>query len=156
MRLWLTLKLWIVIVSTWVYSARIWNETNDISSALTTQNFIWSRIEPCASIIAACLPTYGPLIPKGHFLASIIRSAISLVTLGSAGSKSSKHNTGEGPSSNAIVPVKLSESKRSWSKLSNVESQQGNDNDDIQKIMGTPNGIHVSERYEVEAYDTQT
>ncbi|CAD6589006.1 MAG: hypothetical protein ASARMPREDX12_003557 [Alectoria sarmentosa] len=35
---------------------------------------IWSEIEPCMSIVAACLPTFGPLIQGGFSLPSLARS----------------------------------------------------------------------------------
>ena len=35
---------------------------------------VWSEIEPCVSIIAACLPTFGPLVKNGHSIQSLARS----------------------------------------------------------------------------------
>ena len=35
---------------------------------------IWSRIQICASIISACLPTYAPLIADCSKLLSLLRS----------------------------------------------------------------------------------
>lgn len=41
---------------------------------ISVNNVIWSEIEPCASIIAACLPTFGPLIKSGFSLQSLAKS----------------------------------------------------------------------------------
>ena len=43
-------------------------------SDISVNNVIWSEIEPCASIIAACLPTFGPLIQNGISLQSLAKS----------------------------------------------------------------------------------
>ena len=43
-------------------------------SDISVNNVIWSEIEPCASIIAACLPTFGPLIKNGISLQSLAKS----------------------------------------------------------------------------------
>ncbi|ERF76448.1 hypothetical protein EPUS_07328 [Endocarpon pusillum Z07020] len=50
-------------------------------STITFNCVLWSVIEPCASIIAACLPTYGPLFEEGHGLTTIFRSIASKVPL---------------------------------------------------------------------------
>ncbi|KAI1183939.1 hypothetical protein F5B17DRAFT_104779 [Nemania serpens] len=47
--------------------------------------FIFKVIEPNASILAACLPTYGPLLKSWRAPASIIRSVRSLVSIASSG-----------------------------------------------------------------------
>ena len=41
---------------------------------ISVNNVIWSEIEPCASIVAACLPTFGPLIKNGISLQSLAKS----------------------------------------------------------------------------------
>jgi len=49
---------------------------------------IWSTIEPCVSIIAACLPTYGPLFRHGGTFKSLVSSIRSLMRT----SKTSTHH----------------------------------------------------------------
>ncbi|KAJ4288912.1 hypothetical protein N0V90_011253 [Kalmusia sp. IMI 367209] len=74
--------------------------------------FIWSRIEPCCSVIAACLPCLGPLV-NARGPASIvasIRSAISLGSLNSRGTNRSNQNKSENPSN-------TEESRRDWTRL---------------------------------------
>ncbi|KAF2689800.1 hypothetical protein K458DRAFT_358875 [Lentithecium fluviatile CBS 122367] len=46
-----------------------------------TQAFIWAEIEPNTSVIAACLPTYGPLFKEGGlvpFIWQSVRSSLGL------------------------------------------------------------------------------
>ncbi|CAJ2513881.1 Uu.00g020000.m01.CDS01 [Anthostomella pinea] len=51
-------------------------------SYVSVNNVIWAEIESCCSVIAACLPTYGPLIRSlsfPEFLASTWRSLLNSV-----------------------------------------------------------------------------
>lgn len=43
-------------------------------SYVSVNNVIWSLIEPCISILAACLPTFGPLVKLKFSLRSSLRS----------------------------------------------------------------------------------
>ena len=56
---------------------------------LISHGYLWSHVEPNCSIIAACLPTYGPLFADGG-MASFFRSIRSLFSLGSAASSNDK------------------------------------------------------------------
>ena len=47
-----------------------------------SQQYIWTHIEPNCSIIAACLPTYGPLF-KGHSADSFIAGLRSFFSVSS-------------------------------------------------------------------------
>lgn len=58
-------------------------------SSLVVNNLIWMIIEPCASVIAACLPTFGPLFRDGRSPGSIIRSIRSVLSFRSQSSNSS-------------------------------------------------------------------
>ncbi|KAL4935322.1 hypothetical protein BDV06DRAFT_234429 [Aspergillus oleicola] len=46
-----------------------------------SRQFIFMILEPNCSIIAACLPCYGPLFSRGHAPESLIRSFRSMITL---------------------------------------------------------------------------
>ncbi|KAH8602298.1 hypothetical protein B0O99DRAFT_735736 [Bisporella sp. PMI_857] len=46
--------------------------------------FIWSRIEPCCSVVAACLPTFGPLLKDGRTPESVIASIRSVLSIRSS------------------------------------------------------------------------
>ena len=48
--------------------------TNHANPDVSVYNVIWSEIEPNASIVAACLPNFGPLIKSGLSLQSLARS----------------------------------------------------------------------------------
>ncbi|KAF2198219.1 hypothetical protein GQ43DRAFT_494122 [Delitschia confertaspora ATCC 74209] len=54
-----------------------------------SRGFIWAHIEPNCSIIAACLPTYGPLFHNGRSAHSLIRSLRSALFSGSTKNGSS-------------------------------------------------------------------
>ncbi|KAF2732224.1 hypothetical protein EJ04DRAFT_566122 [Polyplosphaeria fusca] len=49
---------------------------------ITVKASLWSKIEPSASIIAACLPTYGPLF-SNFGMSSMIRSTLSFFSISS-------------------------------------------------------------------------
>lgn len=49
-----------------------------------TRGFIWAHIEPNCSIVAACLPTYGPLFMENKSLAGWWTSFRSFISLGSS------------------------------------------------------------------------
>lgn len=49
---------------------------------------IWSEIEPCLSIIAACIPTFGPLLRNGFPLNSFASSVRSWFKRSSSSSAS--------------------------------------------------------------------
>ncbi|KAM3067065.1 hypothetical protein ACMFMG_011738 [Clarireedia jacksonii] len=48
--------------------------TAHTKAIITINTAMWSKMEPSASIIAACLPTYGPLLNSSS-LASVLKSA---------------------------------------------------------------------------------
>jgi hypothetical protein len=68
---------------------------------ITTMASMWSELEPSAAIIAACLPTYGPLL-KFYNISSMIRSARSLFTLSSRTRSVTSNSKTYGPSENSI------------------------------------------------------
>jgi hypothetical protein len=42
---------------------------------------IWGEIESCCSIIAACLPSYGPLLQGSNFLKPLMRGLSSVLSM---------------------------------------------------------------------------
>ena len=50
--------------------------TDNHFSYTSVNNVIWSLIEPCVSILAACLPTFGPLVKSQLSLGSLVRSLL--------------------------------------------------------------------------------
>lgn len=67
-------------------------------SSITTA-FIWAEIEPNTSVIAACLPTYGPLFREGGIFPKLFQSL--LTALGK--SKGSAHGSTPSGVSNATT-----------------------------------------------------
>ncbi|PVH97417.1 hypothetical protein DM02DRAFT_597681 [Periconia macrospinosa] len=59
--------------------------------ARTSRTVLWGVIEPNCSIIAACLPCYGPVF-RGRAPESIIRSVRSVLSLASLGSNHSRNS----------------------------------------------------------------
>lgn len=57
---------------------RITNYGENQYSSITVA-FIWAEIEPNMSIIAACLPVYGPLFKEGMFFPRLARSLSALL-----------------------------------------------------------------------------
>ncbi|KAI1206319.1 uncharacterized protein F4807DRAFT_439697 [Annulohypoxylon truncatum] len=63
---------------------------------LQSKQYIFLILEPNCSIIAACLPCYGPLFAGGRAPESIVRSVRSIFSLRSLGSKGSAHGSRDG------------------------------------------------------------
>ncbi|ORY13611.1 hypothetical protein BCR34DRAFT_599781 [Clohesyomyces aquaticus] len=108
-----------------------------------TKAFIWAEVEPNASVIAACLPTYGPFFSETGIVSSFIRSLRSAwyTSTGSrkgvrgsnvARSQSSgyyeldRSNSGKGAHGESVV------------RKMEVESEQDRGEDWVQKDIGVP------------------
>ncbi|KAL9620551.1 MAG: hypothetical protein Q9160_004912 [Pyrenula sp. 1 TL-2023] len=53
-------------------------------TAVVANILIWSRIEPCCSVVAACLPTLGPLVRSGRDPGSLVNSIRSIFSVHSS------------------------------------------------------------------------
>lgn len=75
----------------------VFTATAQEKGTITVLASLWSKIEPSTSIIAACLPTYGPLFSNTR-LGSIIRSTLSFFSASSrtAGSSNFSKNLNHG------------------------------------------------------------
>lgn len=62
-----------------------------LSPVLQSRQFVFLIIEPNCSIIAACLPTYGPLFAGGRGLSSIVNSVRSVFSLRSTTSSRNRY-----------------------------------------------------------------
>ncbi|KAI0896220.1 hypothetical protein F4806DRAFT_496338 [Annulohypoxylon nitens] len=67
---------------------------------LQSKQYIFLILEPNCSIIAACLPCYGPLFAGGRAPESLVRSVRSILSLRSLGSKGSPHGSRDRKDSN--------------------------------------------------------
>lgn len=92
--------------------------------ATTVYCTIWSIIEPCNSLIAACMPGCAPLLRKeNRGLPTVIRSMLSKVSLrsGSNGSGHSRRLEGESTSELMIRPQHTSGRAK---KATTVDSEE--------------------------------
>lgn len=82
---------------------------------VSVNSVIWSEIEPCASIIAACLPTFGPMVKGGRSIPSLARSIKSHVfkRMGSTSTSSQQF----GVASLNGQPREAPKAKRAWFQL---------------------------------------
>jgi hypothetical protein len=90
--------------------------TANDSVALQAIQFIFLLIEPHASMIAACLPCYGPLL-HGRTPESLVRSVRSIISIGSRGSSNNnKSRTAiRLPSNNESQhEINLEEANNNW------------------------------------------
>jgi hypothetical protein len=62
--------------------AVVFAATAQEKGSITVMSAMWSKIEPSSSIIAACLPTYGPLLSHSS-LGTMIKSARSFFSISS-------------------------------------------------------------------------
>lgn len=70
----------------------VFSATAQDKAHITVKSSLWSKIEPSASIVAACLPTYGPLAQKCNF-GSMVKSAVSFFSI-----RSGSRTSASGPS----------------------------------------------------------
>lgn len=63
-------------------SSLVFITTAQGKGTITVLSSLWPKVEPITSIIAVCLPTYGPLFAN-RGLGSMIRSTLSLFSLSS-------------------------------------------------------------------------
>ncbi|KAK7182250.1 hypothetical protein DPSP01_006968 [Paraphaeosphaeria sporulosa] len=92
-------------------------------SSTTVYCTIWSIIEPCNSLIAACLPALAPLLRKEHRgLPTVIRSMFSMVSLRSGSNRSGGSRRLAGESATDLTQG-AETTTRKPNKLHTVESQ---------------------------------
>jgi len=86
---------------------------------------IWSTIEPACSVIAACLPTLGPLGQKGRNPESLVASVRSVLSLRSYNTsiRTEKHGNGSLDNSKCSRSLEGDEEARGgWAKNSGTGS----------------------------------
>ncbi|MCJ1351571.1 MAG: hypothetical protein MMC33_001555 [Icmadophila ericetorum] len=84
---------------------------------LQSKQFIFMILEPNCSIIAACLPCYGPLFAGGRAPESLVRSVRSVFSIRSRGSK-----------------VSIGSQKRSQSKVTEIDQSMQKESDSESQI----------------------
>lgn len=107
-------------------------ETGSDRYTKVTTAFTWGTVEPNASIIAACLPCYGPFFGRGGGLRSILDGFKSLWSSYSRGSRTSTKEPGKEIPNEAFP---LQRSSRQWQLIHgsdnyNIKIDGGNDSSD--------------------------
>jgi hypothetical protein len=74
---------------------------NGSQYSMMTRAFIWAEVEPNTAVIAACLPTYGPLFTDSKIGSGILRSLKSILSNLSTSSKPLSENSKDLSISNA-------------------------------------------------------
>lgn len=123
---------------------------------LQSKQVIFVILEPNCSIIAGCLPCYGPLFAGGRSPASLVRSVRSMFSLHSRNSftnRSQSKFTDVAPRNGSSIDsqIELKQATRDWStaqnqghSISNVESGRE------EEFEGSQNGgINVTKAYDV-------
>lgn len=96
--------------------------TNPDRYSTATNEFIWAHIEPSCSIVAACLPTYGPFFVGNSTFERLVSDLRSFVSIGSRStgsypsrpSGSGKNKGGMGSDSGLVMDSKTN---GKWQKL---------------------------------------
>jgi len=119
---------------------------NDNRYKLVTKVYMWDRIEPCASIVCACLPTFGPLLRGHRLIESIIRSAFSRFS--SKSSRSEPRNLSDG---------EVAKSKWPWARLhegkGTVHTVVTNNDLELEsqtRLKSHPDQVYVTSEWEVD------
>ncbi|KAF3010113.1 hypothetical protein E8E14_000708 [Neopestalotiopsis sp. 37M] len=125
--------LWLGVFCIVADSIRLWYTVQEVTAAsdatgadryvIPRNVSLWDRITPCSSIIAACLPTYAPLLRGRNILESLVRTAESWFSFG-RGSKSSlgRMSTSTQKQSDAWTRASSNEHLRGWN---NAQNEQG-------------------------------
>ncbi|KAI0847852.1 hypothetical protein F5Y00DRAFT_263025 [Daldinia vernicosa] len=136
------------------------NQVHKSRSAVYTQSvqFVFMILEPNCSIIAACLPCYGPLVAGGRAPESIVRSVRSAFSLRSfrsrrSGSSSDKNHTAldsgahQGPKDDSLL--QLNERSNDWPQTHHdTQVLAANDKDEPQtftsdRVINVTRGVDV-------------
>lgn len=116
--------------------------------AVVTSVYLWDRIEPCVSVIVACLPTYGPLIRDNALLARFTKWTSSFFT-----AFSRVFSTPSRPSKlDGSTDIYYTEALRSkpqefcgWERSDeDAKSSTRVFTDNIELPNSSPKGVHVS------------
>ena len=125
-----------------------------VHQTLATMNniIIWSRIEPCCSAIAACLPTLGPLVSGGRSPESLIHSIRSLFSTRSFSSLRGEKERKDSQEGASLSSGSSAEARRAWANshrsgtttvVSDEEKGFPRDSDGEKKA----NGIYVQQSF---------
>lgn len=86
------------------YSVVLLNTLNNPDTPFTDDTslvVVWSYIEECTSLVAACLPTLAPLLKNGRGLSTRLHRLVSLFSVRDSWHKSLRSGRTEGTSGNS-------------------------------------------------------
>ncbi|TGO87297.1 hypothetical protein BPOR_0236g00200 [Botrytis porri] len=115
-----------------------------------SKQYIFLVVEPNVSILAASLPTYGPLFTSGKGLESFFRSARSFFSLSGRGSGGRSHRIYESSTSNDPNKNQFTESQvelhriENWSKTGIQEAHVSHSSEVTSMPSNLQNGISVT------------
>jgi len=128
--------------------------TNGNQYQYATNEFIWAHIEPNCSIVAACLPTYGPFFASNSSLTKWVGSLRTFVSYGINRSnksyvlRSSSDPSGRGGMGSDSGLVMDRKRNRYWQKLERSDvGDTGNHSVDIEGGLQT-NSEHLETTHE--------
>ncbi|MCJ1373425.1 hypothetical protein MMC20_004653 [Loxospora ochrophaea] len=127
---------------------------------LSRKVWLWDRITPCSSIVAACLPTYGPLI-RGTNFSSIFSTAASWFSISSTkqSATTKKATCDSSPSSGT---VNSRQAVRSWQRLhddkASGDTSVTSNNMELESQIRTPSRddqVQVTSTFDLEVLEPQ-
>ncbi|MCJ1391625.1 hypothetical protein MMC18_004490 [Xylographa bjoerkii] len=134
------------------YFVYLLQEANNpvLETSVTVDDTIWSFIEPCMSIVAACLPTLAPVFKGGRDLGSIVRSVRSVFSLRTIDSQKDQIRSKGSKESKGSNTQETREAKRAWQKLNTGTSPSNHiaggsevELDEIRPLYDPASGITV-------------
>ena len=99
------------------YSVLLLNTPNSPDTPFTDNTslvVVWSYIEECTSLVAACLPTLAPLLKNGRGLSATLHRLVSLFSVPGSSHKNLRSGGTEGTSGNSPG---YKSAKTAWQKL---------------------------------------
>ncbi|KAL9124980.1 MAG: hypothetical protein Q9217_005759 [Psora testacea] len=131
--------------------------TDNRFSYVSVNSVIWSLIEPCVSIVAACLPTLGPLVKSKTSLRSLARSLQSHILRRSKSGVTSSEDSSHVSNGRQSDLTANSKPQGPWSPLPDAHYKT-TPKDDIELAISHPEwGTNSAQRVHVgRAEDSQT
>lgn len=108
-------------------------------SPVMSNIIIWSRIEPCCSVVAACLPTIGPLVKGGRSPESLVHSIRSLFSMRSSLSLRGEKNRKESQEGASLYSSPSAQTRRAWEESHRLGTATATSVMDMEKGLAKEN-----------------
>ena len=140
------------------YSALLLNTPNNPDTPFTDNTslvVVWTYIEECTSLVAACLPTLAPLLKNGRGLSTRLHRLMSLFSVRDSWRKNLRSGRTEGTRDNS---PEYKSAKMAWQKLHSggdhtTEIARGGDVALANVEPGSPNAINVQSSVKLDFVD---